>query len=238
MSPSGWVSYFGAAASQIIDVASQCLGATVPSCPDWAGRDLVAHIATRPAVWSVLMSADPGGGFPPIDLEQLQGLVPPDDDALVSWAHESVSAYAERLQGLDPATRAWSYAPDGTVGFWMRRATLEAAVHSWDAQGLAGGRGAVPTALAADGLDELVVTYPVRFSIGGGAEVRPLAVRATDTDGTWTLCPPGASMVVEHEVRGAAGDLFLRLWGRDVGTAFSGDVAVLDEWAALAKGMG
>jgi uncharacterized protein (TIGR03083 family) len=239
MSPSEWVSYFDSSAREIIDVASQRLDATVPSCPDWAGRDLVAHIATGPDRWSLLMATEPGGDFPALELlGEFQKQVPPGDQALISWAHENVSAYAQRLRGADPGACAWSYTPDQTMQFWMRRAALEVAVHLWDAHGLVGTKGAVPAALGADGLDELVDTYPVRFAMGGDANVRALAVHATDALRVWTLSRPRSSGAVDREVEGTAGDLFLRLWGRRVDTSFSGDVDVLDEWAALAEGMG
>jgi len=239
MSPSDWVSYFDSAASQIVDVASQRLDATVPSCPDWSGRDLVAHIATGPDRWSLLMAVEPGGSFPPLEvLDQFQKLAPSEDQALVSWAYENISAYAQRLHSADPFARAWSYTPDQNMKFWMRRAALEAAVHLWDAQGLIGADSVVPPTLAADGLDELIDTYPVRFAMGGDTDVHPLAVHATDATRAWTLSPPGSPDAVDRHVEGRAGDLFLRLWGRQVDASFGGDVDVLDEWAVLAKGMG
>jgi uncharacterized protein (TIGR03083 family) len=239
MSPSGWVDYFGQVASQIINVASQRLEARVPSCPEWVGRDLVAHVATCPARWSLLMAIEPGGSFPPPQvLGQYQKLAPHADETLISWSHEKVSAYAQRLHETDPAAPAWSYTPDQTMRFWMRRAALEAAVHLADAQGLIGEPGGVPPALAADGLDELVDTYPLRFAMGGSADVHPLVVHATDAKRTWTLSAPGSSDAVDREVSGRAGDFFLRLWGRQVDASFSGDVDALNEWAALASGMG
>jgi hypothetical protein len=54
----------------------------------------------------------------------------------------------------------------------------------------------------------------------------------------WARSPPGSTGDGDLEVRGRAGDFFLRLWGRDVKASFTGDVEVLDEWADLAKGMG
>jgi uncharacterized protein (TIGR03083 family) len=239
MSPSDWVSYFDSAASQVVDVGSAHLDAPVPSCPEWVGRDLVAHIATCPARWSLLMAIEPGGTFPPFDvLDQFQKSAPRENQALISWAHENVSAFAQRLRDTDPAARAWSYTPDETVQFWMRRAALEAAVHLCDAQALIGARGVIPSTLATDGLDELIDTYPVRFAMGGSSDVHPLVVHATDAERAWTLSPPGSSAAVDRAVRGRAGDLFLRLWGREVDASFDGDVDVLDEWVTLAKGMG
>jgi uncharacterized protein (TIGR03083 family) len=239
MSSSNWITYLDSSANQIIDMASAYLDVTVPSCPDWSGRDLVAHIATGPDRWSLLMATEPGGGFPPVDvLDQFQKLAPSEERALIPWAHEKVSAYAQWLHGVDPGARAWSYTPDQTMRFWMRRAALEAAVHLWDAQGLIGARGVVPPTLGADGLDELVDTYPVRFAMGGDTDVHPLVVYATDAERVWTLSAPGSTDAADRRAQGRAGDLFLRLWGRQVDAEFSGDGDVLEEWAGLAKGMG
>jgi uncharacterized protein (TIGR03083 family) len=185
------------------------------------------------------MAIEPGSDFPPLEvLDQFQKVVPHDDQALIAWAHEGVSAYAQRLRDLDPGARAWSYTPDQTMRFWMRRAALEAAVHLWDAQGLIGASGVVPPTLAADGLDELIDNYPVRFAMGGSGDVHPLVVYATDAQRAWTLLAPDSSDAADREVRGRAGDLYLRLWGRQVDGSFSGDLDGLDEWAALAQGMG
>jgi uncharacterized protein (TIGR03083 family) len=238
-SPSEWVDYFAQAASRIIDAASQRMDEKVPSCPEWVGRDLIAHIATGPDRWSVLMAVEPGGSFPPMEvLAQYQKSVPHPDRALISWSHEKVSAFAQRLHQADPDAPAWSYTPDQTMGFWMRRAAVEAAVHLADAQGLLGAPVVIAPSLGADGLDELVDTYPVRFAMGGSADVNPLVVHATDVPKMWTLSAPGSSEAVDREVSGRAGDFLLRLWGRQVDASFSGDIETLNNWAALASGMG
>jgi Mycothiol maleylpyruvate isomerase N-terminal domain len=110
MSPSEWADDLGQAASRTIDLASHRLDAVVPSCPQWRGRDLVAHIATRPTVWSLLMSTQPGAEFPVLTVEELQPLIPDNDDMLVAWAHKSVSAYTRQLHGLNPAMRTCNQA--------------------------------------------------------------------------------------------------------------------------------
>jgi len=182
------------------------------------------------------MATEPGTGFPPIDLER-RDLVPHEDEALISWAYDNVTAFAERLRGIDPRTPAWSWTPDQTAGFWMRRAALEAAVHLWDAEGLGERHGVVPSALAADGLDELVDNYSAAFAMGAPFDGAALVIHATDIGREWPLCPPGSFVEGDREVRGTASDLFLRLWGRHLGS-FAGDVEALDKWAALGERMG
>jgi uncharacterized protein (TIGR03083 family) len=234
MSSPDWIARYDRSARRIIGLGSSWIDETVPSCPEWTGRDLVAHIGGGPLGWSLLMET-PAGTVPHLDVEALKQVVPAGDKALVPWALDTVSAYVDRLSRLDPSAPAWSWTTDQTAGFWMRRAAAETAIHLWDAEGWdPHNRTAIPASLAADGLDELAASYRVLLA-SGQVYPPPLVVRPTDVADQWTLCAPDLASPEDEEVRevrGTASDLLLRLWRRDTGT-FSGDPDTLDRWAGV-----
>jgi uncharacterized protein (TIGR03083 family) len=230
MTPAEWVDSYEASALQIIDRTSTNLDEPVPCCPGWAGRDLLRHVGRAPAIWNAIMDTPPGG-FPELDWKQLSAAVPVDDEALAAWARVQTSRYAERLRQRDPDSWAFNIGPNTTTWMWMRRAAAEMAVHLWDAESLSGSPSDVPTNLAADGLEELTELIPNFLARTAAPVPAPVTVVATDFDGAWTFGSPAASEDAAL-VRGAAGDLFFRLWGRPT-TGLSGAIDILDEWAHL-----
>ena len=231
MTPSEWVDYYEASAPRIVDLTSANMDEPVPSCPGWAGRDLLRHVGRAPTIWNIIMDTPPGGGFPKLDWDQLSAAMPVDDQALAAWARVETSRYAGSLRQCDPDRWAWSIGPNTTAWMWMRRAAAEMAVHLWDAESIAGPLSEVPSGLAADGLDELTETLPIFLARSTSPAPAPVTAVATDFDGAWTLASPAASRAATI-VRGAAADLFLRLWGRPT-TGLSGAVDIIDEWARL-----
>jgi uncharacterized protein (TIGR03083 family) len=129
-----------------------------------------------------------------------------------------VAAALDRPAG-DPA---WTWAPDGTVGFWQRRQAHETAIHRVDAELAAGPPTPVPAALAADGIDEwlaLLAFRPGAEPPSGDGET--LHLHCTDEAGEWlvTLTEAGPAIERRHAkgdvaVRGPASDLLLVLLRR------------------------
>lgn len=138
-------------------VVEPALDERVPSCPDWTGADLVRHVAhvflhkaetmrhgRWPAPWPPDLGADVLGAL---------------DDAY----RRLVGEFAAR----EPADQALTwYEPDQTVGFWLRRMAQETVIHRLDAELAAGvAHAPIPTDLAEDGIDEVLVRFLVYGSV-------------------------------------------------------------------------
>jgi uncharacterized protein (TIGR03083 family) len=131
-------------------VVSIDLGAAVPSCPGWSVADLTRHVGQVYLHKTVAMreGAEPDP-WPP------RGLADEEPLALLERAYAGL---IEEFAAHDPADPAGTwYAPDQTVGFWIRRMAQETVIHRIDAE-LATGQpvAPVPDDLAVDGIDELL----------------------------------------------------------------------------------
>jgi uncharacterized protein (TIGR03083 family) len=196
--------------------ASAGLAAPVPSCPEWAVRDLVFHLGSVQWFWGEIAGRRL---LSPNDVEDPAG---PPDDELIEWGQRQTSHLQSALAATDPTTRVWTWAPRQDVAFIDRRMAHEAAVHRWDAQLAAGRTWPIDAERASDGVDEFLTVMLVdpRFSsrtIGGSAHLH-----ATDTPGEWLVREEVEGNLVvtaEHAkgdaaLRGPASDLLLVLWGR------------------------
>lgn len=132
--------------------------AEVPSCPGWSVTDLTRHVGEVYLHKTLAMregtEPDP---WPPSGLA--------DEDPLV-LLDRTYAGLIEEFAAHKPEDPAGScYAPDQTVGFYIRRMAQETVIHRINAE-LATGQpvAAVPDDLAIDGIDELLkvfVTYNV-----------------------------------------------------------------------------
>ena len=220
------------------------MGAAVPSCPDWAVRDLLKHTGyvhrwaagfitrglTRPA----------GAASEPEILSQ-----GPGDAELPGWFREGHTALVRALDEAAPDLDCWAFlAAPSPLAFWARRQAHETAVHRADAEqaaaaatqgaldgpadgsaGLAGGPAFEP-AFAANGVDELIMGFLARnISRGGWPGLDgSLAIHAADgADGAadWLVRGGSEAPGVSHgtgpagcDVTGSARDLYLTLWNR------------------------
>ncbi|WP_026423153.1 maleylpyruvate isomerase N-terminal domain-containing protein [Actinokineospora inagensis] len=132
--------------------AATALDKPVPTCPGWTGTDLLFHVAEvyLDKATTMRLNAQPES-WPPDFTGQ---------DPLVAFDAAAVDVLAE-LTARDPAeqTLTW-YEPDQSVGFWGRRMAQEAVIHRIDAEAAAGVESApVPTELATDGIDEVLITF-------------------------------------------------------------------------------
>jgi len=214
-------------------------GAPVPTCPEWAVRDLVRHMGGvhRWATGYVAGARTEMGGP---GLDEIVG-VGPDDTELAGWLRQGSAAVVGALTAAPADLVCWTFLPaPSPLAMWARRQAHETAIHRVDAQ-LAAGT-AVDTfapAFAADGVDELLACFVPRSSTRLRAEVPTgLAVRCRDVDAAWTLhldgdgvtTVPGAGADAACTVTGTAGDLYLALWNRagPAALAIEGDASVLD----------
>jgi uncharacterized protein (TIGR03083 family) len=225
-------------ADQLVGAAERAgFDAPIPSCPDWDVAELLGHMG-RVYRWCAAC-VEANDLVSPHDLPRV-----PERDARVVWVQDGVTRVLDVLDrpAGDPA---WTWAPNGTVGFWQRRQAHETAVHRVDAELASGPPTPVPRALAVDGIDECLELLPNRFGvppISGTGET--LHLHCTDGDGEWLLRLTDDGLEVETvhakgdvAVRGPASELLLVLLGRrpadDVEVL--GDRAVLDGFLTQAS---
>lgn len=190
------------------------LRATVPSCPGWTVRDLVAHLSEvyRHKAACVRLGVEPEP-WPPV--RPLS-----DPVAELRAAYDDLRAELAGHAGTDPAP-TW-HEPDQTVGFWSRRMAQETAVHRVDAELAAGTVNPVGDVLAVDGIDEVLVV----FAEGDWSDLPqagPSLVVLLQVPGrAWTVhlrptelrVEPGRTAEPGVTVSGRASDVLLWLWGR------------------------
>jgi uncharacterized protein (TIGR03083 family) len=198
----------------------------VPWCGSWRVSDLVEHLA-RVHHWAAAQArgtreAPLGQG--PFVLEDLY--------------RECAAELRDTLVELGPDALGSTLLGRGPASFWRRRQLHETLVHLWDLR-TAGGLGLdVRPEVWADTVDEVVtVVQPRQVRMGRMPRLpSPIALAASDVEGTWRLdtADDGPAVV---QVRAPASVLALMLWGRrspdDADVEVSGDGAVLR--AALAE---
>jgi len=198
----------------------------VPPCPEWTLRDLVGHLASvyrRQREHLVRgVTSKPEAPFP----DPPQG----DDAALLDWWDEAYQQLITSLQDVDPEMPAWNWSvqPPKAV-FWHRRMAHETAIHRWDAQVSVGLPEPIETALAVDGVDEVLDTWlPAGRRKGPSDRTGVIRLEASDAEARWAvrLRSNGGVTLLDTDIWfddepdaqaaaiGAASDLDLALWGR------------------------
>ena len=218
-----YLSALAADSEAIAQLAEGGLDRPVPPCPDWTVADLLGHVGGIYSWVNLIVAA--AGERP----DQARDQAPDDRDELIGWFRERRDAVLDALSSHDPADPAWFFMPDvaQNVGTWRRRQALETAIHLFDAEAAAGRPGPTAPDLAADGVDEMLVTFLPQ--VLGFKPVDGLAgtlhVHCTDQDlsagGEWVVDFSGDAVEVRRDhakadvaVRGPASDLFLWVWNR------------------------
>jgi uncharacterized protein (TIGR03083 family) len=235
-----YLPHLAADAARLREVAARDLAAPVPSCPGWTVTDLVRHTAeaylhktecmrlgTRPADWAPDLGAE----------EPL---------ALFDRAYAALTA---EFTARPPGSPAWTwYAPEQTVGFWVRRMAQETVIHRVDAELAAGENLApIPDDLAVDGVDEVLEvflgyasrTWPEDFGdLLDGCDGRT-ALRVTTEGRSWLARlakdgiviaePDSPSASAAAAVSGPPGPVLRWLWRRagDEVVSLDGDPALV-----------
>lgn len=224
------------------EAATAGLDAPVPTCPDWVVRDVVGHLGGVHR-WAASIVADGCAQPPDGPLEQ-----PPADDELLDWFRAGHEHLVKTLSAADDTLDCWAFLPAPFPrAFWARRQAHETAIHAADVASANGTLLDFGTALAVDGIDELLLGFFARR--GGKLLADPtitLAVRATDgapTDG-WTMRIGPQGREVDRGdahgdllISGPASDVYQLLWNRrDAGgLELEGDEKVLDTWREKAR---
>ncbi|MGH3740639.1 MAG: maleylpyruvate isomerase family mycothiol-dependent enzyme, partial [Micromonosporaceae bacterium] len=138
-------------ATRLREVASGRLNAAVPSCPDWTVADLVTHVSV---VYLHKAKCIQLGEFPRPWPPDFSGEQPP---ALLDRSLAELLDEFDKHGPADPA-KTW-YAPDQSVGFWIRRMAQETVIHRVDAELVADDVTAIPNDLAVDGIDEVLSIF-------------------------------------------------------------------------------
>jgi uncharacterized protein (TIGR03083 family) len=205
--------------------------ARVPSCPEWSVVELAEHVGRFTGFWAHVLCEGTGRPKPPAP-------DPPVEGDLGEWYRPLAAALVEELRATPPETEVWKWKPDDqTPAFIARRTAHELAVHRVDAQLARGAHAPIEAALAADGIDEILMLATVGDGVTGNGET--LHLHGTDRDDEWllTLAPSGLAVERAHgkadlALRGAVSDLELLLYSRPpVGSVnHLGDDAVLAAW--------
>ena len=212
--------------------------ATVPTCPGWTVRHLVAHqgMVHRWAT-SVIRGFDLDAGA-----VEREGMTVRD---LLTWLDEGAKHLLQALVDAPDDLAVFFFlhdAPPPKVA-WARRQCHETTMHAVDARSAVLGRQPLGSdtwirpRLAVDGVDELLAGFlPRRSSRLRSATPRTVLVEATDTGDAWSLAISEDPVVVARSrpespdtvLTGTAVQLYLGLWNR--GDEVAGDDGFLDEW--------
>jgi uncharacterized protein (TIGR03083 family) len=171
-----------------------------------------------------------------------------DDEEPVALLERAYAALAAEFASRSPQAYAFTwYAPDQTVGFWIRRMAQETVIHRIDAELAAGvDQAPIPDDLALDGVDEFLIAF-VEF----GSRTWPdeygevlattdgRSVRLETSGAQWLVRPTPESVEVrvsdldgaEAAVAAKPADLLRWVWNRsdDTVVSISGDPGLVTE---------
>lgn len=229
------------------------LRASVPSCPGWLVRDLLAHQGYVHRWAGRFVTEGLPDAVPALSEDEILAAAPADGE-LPDWFREGHAALVAALRSAPADLQCWTFLPaPSPLAFWARRQAHETAIHRVDAELAAGQAVTAPDpAFAADGIDELIMGFLGRQArrltdeqrAGGRRLVR---VQATDAAGEWQveLTDDGwrtaavargtATRPADGTLTGPAAGVYLVLWNRaEPGPAaevrVDGDAAVLRSW--------
>ena len=111
------------AGRSLIASAEKDLDATVPTCPGWNNLELLNHMKM---VWWFGASQINAGN-------ENERAVPSDE--MKNSPLEQLENLLNEFQDNDFSSPCWSWTPNKTVGFWVRRMAHENTVHNWDTEG-------------------------------------------------------------------------------------------------------
>ncbi|HVX19057.1 MAG TPA: maleylpyruvate isomerase family mycothiol-dependent enzyme [Acidimicrobiales bacterium] len=229
------------------------LDAPVAACPGWDVAGLIAHVGSVHR-WATRHVTDRATGL--MSRRNLGIEAPAEPGALVPWAREGADELIEVLSKTPGDTPVWNWVGPPSAWFWSRRQLHETAMHRVDVELARGPASPIDTAVALDGIDELLALVngledlPGRLGSEGGPG-RTIHLHATDGagggdgggGGEWTITTTAEGFEWTHDhtkgdvaVRATASDLLQILSNRldpaagDVGVF--GDAGLLRLWTS------
>lgn len=222
----------------MIEIGESSPSVPVPRYQGWSITDLLAHTGkvhrrTTAIVSQSLAERPPAAEEP--------------DSGVVDWFAAGVSEMIDVLRSADPSTPCWGFGESPTVQFWIRRMSLETAVHRWDAESAVGVAEPFDPAIAADGIDEVRTMWLGAVPVDPSGGYGPIVVfDPVDADGTWTLVADeeryrlvAGDMDAPCRVRGPASDIYLAILSRLHGRLEErGEIDALARWRTVVQSMG
>jgi uncharacterized protein (TIGR03083 family) len=243
MEPTVYLDHLRSDGYRLRAAATQGLDRRIPTCPDWDMAALVAHVGSGHRWFADIVQArateDPRR-FPS---------APADTRALLTWYDEGFVGLIEVLSAIPPDEQIWNWFDNkpAPARFWHRRASLETAVHRWDAQVAIGMADPVDPELAVDGIDEHLAFMSFFFQfklIHVDGLTGSLHLHATDTEGEWllNLAPDRIDHSRSHAkaaaaLQGPSSDLLLWLVNRRSPDSpelrLFGDREIIESWRSV-----
>jgi len=226
---------------------------SVPTCPGWTLRDLVAHVGTGHR-WATQIVMGRGEDPPPFVIHD----APQEQAAWAGWLTVGAQELIGAIGNGGSDHPVWTWQRDKTAGFWLRKMLHDEVIHRFDVELMGGFLGDVSLHVAVDGVSdwlESIATLsrpdaaePVFLSLAGSGET--LRFVATDPGlasvGAWHVKRLPAGVVWAHGhgsadavVRAPARELLLLLNRRldtlHEGVEIIGDRALLMDWLEHSK---
>ncbi|WP_050761724.1 maleylpyruvate isomerase N-terminal domain-containing protein [Beutenbergia cavernae] len=223
-------------------------GATVPTCPAWTARHLLAHQATiHRWATSHVRGDDPA--------EPSEESLAAGQTDLPGYYRSGLDALLEALEAAPVDLQAVTFLNDAPPprAFWARRQAHETTIHAVDAVAAVLGRtpssaeaaeaAGIDAELALDGIDELLAGFLTRnrYPRLAAQDRLSLAVSPTDAAEVWLVDADEHLAAVrvssatvpsraDAEISGTAVQLYLGLWNRGTEISAGDRPDVIDLW--------
>lgn len=223
---------------RIAEVSAGNLELPVPTCPGNTVASLLLHTTGVFAFWTGALEQN---RRPDFDMARLEG-------AGIDTHQRELERFLAAISVRDPDEPIWTFGSEQTVRFWCRRSAHEMSVHRWDFENAVGEPQPIDPALAADGIDELLIEFGTKRDDGSGwisgsemfgGDGETFCLQASDGGGDRlvTARPDRFDVVTgsspaDVTARGTASDLLLFCWGRVPPDALEvvGDASLLERW--------
>lgn len=221
------------------------LDSQVPSCPGWDVRELVRHLSSV-HLWAAAHVANRATQWRDHGPAELKEYWPdlavfwPADDELIDWYVETNANLVAELNAAPADRECLTFLPAPTpIAMWARRQAHETSIHRSDAESPRSAYAGYDPAVAADGIDEILMLFAPRWGIPS-AEAKSMVVRTTDTNDMWrvTMGPDSISArrgdgSADVTLTGCASDLYLSVWNRgNPPITVTGDPELVATWRA------
>lgn len=196
----------GDMSARAADAGESAPDADVEHCPGWSAADLMVHLAQVQWFWSDVCERTVTAGD-----DVVRPPPPPDGVAAQDWLRRQSVRLVEALAPLDPDSRLWTwFDADQTARFVLRRQTIEAAIHCFDAELAAGVEWTASPEIVELGLAEFVDV--MQTDRRDGVALAPLHLEPVDSSWRGTLFAESSGEPVR--LARSAAETLLALWGR------------------------